>query len=137
LTGQHENGRTPAEMVMEFCAALRDRRISDLVGLVDTDVDCRPMVRPGLSVYFGYQGMIQLAEDMHAIHGEYDFRADMITEQDGPAMTVGATILPEPGRGLQPLSITSTYTFRNGKIISIESHPGQGTGQLWGIRRSR
>lgn len=124
LAGEHENGRTPVEMVLELYAALRDRRISDLLDLVDPDVACRPLVRPGLSVYFGYDGMIRLAGDMHATHGDYDFRADSITE-DGPAVTVDARILPEPGRGQQPLAITSVYHFRDGKIISIESQPDQ------------
>lgn len=110
-------------MVLELYAALRDRRISDLLDLVHPDVTCRPLVRPGLSVYFGYDGMIQLAGDMHATHGEYDFRANVITERDGPAVTVEATILPEPGRGQAPLEVTSVYQFRDGKIISIESQP--------------
>jgi hypothetical protein len=45
----------------------------------------------------------------------------MGTEQEGPQVTVQATIRPEPGRGQPPLPVTSIYIVRDGLITSIES----------------
>jgi SnoaL-like protein len=123
LTDNEETGRTPAEVVLEFYAALRDRRIGDILAVADPEISCFPLLRPGLSEYFGHDGMIRLSEDMHAAHGQYDFTADKVVE-DGDKVTVYARILPEPGLGQEDLPITSVYTLRNGLILAIESQPG-------------
>jgi len=43
--------------------------------------------------------MTRLAADVHAIHGRYQVVIAVVTEQDGPRVTVQAWIVPEPGRG--------------------------------------
>jgi limonene-1,2-epoxide hydrolase len=118
VTANEAQGRTPAQVVLEFYAAIRDRRIDDILALVDPQVVCHPLVRPGLSVYRGYDGMIRLSEDMHAAHGEYDFTADRITE-DGATVTVHARIVP--GTGQDVLPVTTEYTLQDGLILTIES----------------
>ena len=40
----------PVQVVLEFYEALRASRINDMLGLVNSDVTCRPLVRPGLSL---------------------------------------------------------------------------------------
>jgi hypothetical protein len=67
--------------------------------------------------------MIRLSEDMHALHGQYDFDIDQVSG-DGDKITVYARILPEPGLGQQELPVMSVYVLRDGLIVSIESQPG-------------
>jgi hypothetical protein len=112
---------TPVQIVLDFYETLRESRINDMLGLVDPEVVCQPLVRPGLSLYSGYDGMIRLDSDLHALHGRYQIEIGKVTEQDGSQLTVQATILPEPGRGQPPLPVTSIYIFRDGLITSIES----------------
>jgi SnoaL-like protein len=111
----------PVQVVLEFYEALRESRINDMLGLVDPEVVCRPLVRPGLSLYSGYDGMIRLDSDIHALHGRYQMEIGQVTEQAGSQVTVQATIHPEPGRGQPPLPVTSIYLVRDGLITSIES----------------
>jgi hypothetical protein len=87
-------------------------------------VVCQPLVRPGLSLYSGYDGMIRLDSDLHALHGRYQMQIGEVTEQAGSQVTVQATIVPEPGRGQPPLPVTSIYLVRDGLITSIESLAG-------------
>ena len=70
-----------------------------MLALVDPDVACQPLVRPGLAVYYGHDGMIGLVHDMHAVHGSYQVEIAEITEEDGPQVTARAVIVPEPGHG--------------------------------------
>ena len=100
------NESVPIQVVLEFYETLRDSRINDMLGLVDPEIVCHPLVRPGLTLYSGYDGMIQI---------------DMITEQEGPQVTVQAKIVPEPGRGQSPLPVMSVYKIRDSLITSIES----------------
>jgi hypothetical protein len=115
------NESQPVQVVLGFYEALRDSRINDMLGLVDPYVVCQPLVRPGLSLYSGYDGMIRLDSDLHALHGRYRIDIDEVTEQGDSRVTVRATIHPEPGRGQPPLPVTSIYIVRDGLITSIES----------------
>jgi len=118
-----EDGSAGAQVVLDFYAAVRDQRIGDILALVDPQVVCHPLVRPGLSVYRGHDGMIRLSEDMHALHGQYDFEIDQVAE-DGDKITAFARILPEAGLGQQELPVMSVYVLQDGLIVSIESQPG-------------
>jgi hypothetical protein len=129
LTQHGEAGLTPAQVVLEFYAALRDRRIGDILALTDPQVACHPLVRPGLSGYYGHGAMILLSEDMHAAHGDYDFVADHVTE-DGDKVTFYARIRPEPRFGQQDLPIMSVFILHDGLIVSIESQPGISAAQF-------
>jgi hypothetical protein len=80
------------------------------------------MVRPGLAVYYGHDGMAELIRDMHTAHRRYQVEIAEITEEDGPRVSVRAVIVPEPGHG-QPLPVSSVYDFRGSLITSIESSP--------------
>lgn len=114
------NESVPIQVVLEFYETLRDSRINDMLALVDAEIVCHPLVRPGLTLYSGYDGMIRLDSDLHALYGRYEIQIDKITEEEGPQVTVQATILPEPGRG-QPLPVVSLYKIRDGLITSIKS----------------
>jgi hypothetical protein len=115
------NEPKPVQVVLDFYEALRESRINDMLGLVDPEVVCHPLVRPGLTLYGGYDGMIRLDNDIHALHGRYQLEIDKITEQEGRQVTVQATIIPEPGRGEPPLPVMSIYNVRDGLITSIQS----------------
>ena len=118
-------GTAPVRAVLALYEAIRDSRIADVLALVDPDVACQPLVRPGLTVYYGHDGMAELVHDMHAVHGCYQVEIAETTEEDvpdGPRVTVRAVIVPEPGRG-RPLPVNSVYGFRGGLITSIESSP--------------
>jgi SnoaL-like domain len=120
-TGGHICGWTRrCSAVLALYEAMRDSRLADVLALVDLDVVCEPLVRPGLAAYYGYDGMAGLVRDMHAVHGRYRVEIAEITEQEGPRVTVRAVIVPEPGHG-QPMSVTSVYAFRSSLIASIES----------------
>jgi hypothetical protein len=80
------------------------------------------MVRPGLAVYYGHDGMAELIRDMHTAHRRYQVEIAEITEEDGPRVSVRAVIVPEPGHG-QPLPVSSVYDFRGSLITSIASSP--------------
>jgi hypothetical protein len=117
-------GKNPADFVLEFYAAVRDARVSDVLRLVDPDVVCRPLVLPGPSLYCGRDSMVSLVENMHAAYGDYMVEADVVVEAIGPVVSVQARLVPEPARALAPLSITTVFRFRYGLIASIESEPG-------------
>lgn len=122
MSGGGGNGRSPVEVVSELYAAMRDSRLDDVLALVDPEVICMPLVRPGLAEYEGHAGMARLVRDLHAVHGRYEIVIVQATEEDGPEVTVHATLVPEPGRGA-PFPVTSSYRFRRGLISSIESFP--------------
>jgi hypothetical protein len=121
-TGRGEHGERPVQVVLELYAAIRDRRVADVLALVDPQVTCEPLARPGLSRYTGHDGMARLVSEMHAAHGRYEVTIVKITEEAGPQVTVWARIVPELGRG-QPWPVRTVYTFRGGLIASIESFP--------------
>ena len=109
------------QVVLDFYAALRDSRVKDMLALTDPTVLCQPLVRPGLTMYSGHDGIIRLDHDMHAVHGRYQVEFGTITEKDGQQVTVEARILPEPGLGQSPLFVTSVYIVRDSRITWIES----------------
>jgi hypothetical protein len=115
------SSKEPVQTVVELYETLRDSRIEDMLALVDPEVICKPLVRPGLSVYYRRDGMIRLCCDLHTAYGQYQIEINEITEQDGPQVTVQARILPEPARKQPPRSVRSVYTFRHNLIASIES----------------
>jgi hypothetical protein len=115
-----EQDRTAVQVIAELYAAIRDRRIADVLALVDEKIICMPLVRPGLSMYQGHDGMARLVRDLHAVYGDYCVKIDEITEQ-GMTVTVQARIFPEPGLGPPPLPVISVYTLRDGLVTTIES----------------
>ena len=56
-------GQTAVQVVTDFFAAVRDQRIKDLLALVDPEIVCRPLVRPGRSLYEGHEGMVRFVSD--------------------------------------------------------------------------
>ena len=122
------DGSDPVRVVLDLYAALRDRRIEDMLALVDPEVVCLPLVRPGQSVYYGHAAMAKLVEYMHTVHGEYRVQIGAVTEERARAgrtkVTVEASIYPEPGPGRPVvMRVTSVYTVEHGRITWIESKP--------------
>jgi SnoaL-like domain len=113
------DGKTPVQIVSELYTAIRDGRMADVLALVDPEVICMPLVRPGLAQYEGHDGMTRLVGDLHAAYGRYRI-AIVEAAEDGPRVTVRATLTPEPGRG-EPVPVTTAYTLRHGLIFTIES----------------
>jgi hypothetical protein len=109
---------------VELYAAVRDNRIDDVLALVDPQIVCQPVVRPGLTVYHGHDGMVRLVHDMHAAHGRYQVRTDSITEQAEAKVTVQARIFANAGSDQAPIPVTSVFTLQDGLIITIESESG-------------
>jgi hypothetical protein len=111
--------KTPVQVVLEIYAAIRDGNVSDLLTLTDPRIACRPVVRPGLSIYHDHDGMAQLVTDMHAVHGDYHVDIGTVDEQPGPIITVHATI--NPVRAGRPQFVTTVFTLRKGRVATIES----------------
>ena len=122
MTGRGDHGKAPVEAVLELHEAILDARVAYVLALVHHDVVFQPLVRPGLSRYFGHEGMTRQVTDLHSAHGRYQVEVISITEQAGPQVTVQARLLPEPGRG-RPACVRTVYGFRDGLIGSIESFP--------------
>ena len=93
-----------------------------MAALTTPGVLCRPLTRPGLSLYHGQPGMAALARSLHAVHGDYTITIISATEQPGPQVTIRDRIDPQPGHG-PPLTATTVYTFRDGLIATITSEP--------------
>jgi len=110
--------------VLAFGAAVKDLRVEDALLLVDPKVTCFALVRPGLSVYQGHEGVASLITYMHAAYGSYQIEVEEITEVPGLEVTVRARVVPEPGYQPPPPPAVTRYTFRNGLIAAIESEPG-------------
>jgi SnoaL-like domain len=122
----HDKGSV--QKVFDFIAAVRDQRIKDMLALVDPEIICVPLVRPGLSVYEGHDGMACFVSDMHAAFGRYQFEIDKITERDGAKLAVQTRILPESGRKpMPPTSILIIFTLCDGLITFVEGEPATGT----------
>ena len=112
------------QKVLDFIAAVRDERIEDLLALVDPEIIVEPIVRPGLSMYEGHDGVVRFVSDMHTAFGRYQFEIDEITEWDGEKLAVQARILPESGRNpTTPRSIVIVFTLRDGLITFAEGEP--------------
>jgi hypothetical protein len=122
MPDRSERGSVAVKTVLEFYAAMRDDRVQDMLEQTAADVICEPLVRPGLSQYQGHAGMVSLAREMHAVHGNYQIVIIDITEEPGPKVTVLARIDPEAGHG-KPLAVMTEYLFRDGLIFWIESIP--------------
>ena len=86
------------DTVAEFFSAIRDRRIEDMLALVDHDVACNPLARPGLSTYAGHGGMIQFASDMHSVHGDFHLDIEKMVEDADSKVTATFAIFSAPGR---------------------------------------
>jgi hypothetical protein len=115
-------------IALEFMAAVRDQRIKDMLALVDPEVICEPLVRPGRSVYQRHDGMVLFVSDMHTVFGRYQFEIDKITERDGAKVAVQARILPESGhRPMPPMPIVILFSLRDNLITLVEGKPGTGT----------
>ena len=127
MDGEHSKS---VRAVLAMYAALRDNRINDMLALLDPEIVCYPLVRPGQSAYYGHAAMAKLAGYMHDQHGDYDVEIAKITEQDVPKgsvkVTVEATIVPEHGLGKDPVPVTSVYTVCDGLISWVVSKPGAG-----------
>jgi hypothetical protein len=92
------------------------------LALVDPNVKCFPMVRPGLSMYSRHGGVINLiAEHARRVWGLSN--RDQQHRRRRREVTIQARILHEPGYGPLSLSVTTVFTFQNGLITIIESEP--------------
>ena len=116
------------QKVLDFIAAVRDQRIKDMLALVDPEIICVPLVRPGLSVYEGHDGMARFVSDMHTAFGRYKFQIDKITEREGEKLAVQVRIQPESGRKpIAPTSILIVFTIHDGLITLAEGEPVTGS----------
>jgi len=117
--------RSPlVQAVLAFAAAVKDIRVEDALLLVDQKIICFALVRPGLSVYHGHEGVASLVTYLHAAYGNYQMEIEEITEVPGLEVTARTRIVPEPGYQQPPPPAVTKYTFRNGLIAAIESEPG-------------
>jgi SnoaL-like domain len=122
VPGNNEHESMQVTAVLELYAAICDGRVTDVLALTSPEVDCEPLVRPGLSRYQGHAGMVGLVRDMHAAHGSYHVTIIEVSERPGTEVIVRARISPEAGRG-QPLAVTTTYLFQDDLISQIASLP--------------
>ena len=92
------NASEPVRQALQLIRAIRDSRVPDLLAVVHPDVTCEPLLRPGLTLYHGYEDMARFTDDMHAVHGRYQIEIGTITEYPGPEVVLHSTIVPEPAR---------------------------------------
>jgi hypothetical protein len=77
-----------ARAVLAFCAAVQDSRAEDAFLLVDPKVTCVALVRPGLSMYYGYDGVASFVTYVHAAYGNYQIDIEEITEVPGTEVKI-------------------------------------------------
>jgi len=124
-----ERSKDPAQVVLDWYAAIQDRRIEDMLALAHPEISCYPLIRPGQTAYYGHDAIVKLMDDLHRMLGNYQLKIDKITKHDLPLgdvkVTVRSRTMPEPGRG-QPavVALTSDYTVHDGLITRIHSKPG-------------
>ena len=114
------NDRTPRQTVGAFYTAVRAGRLEEAVALTDPDVEIRPLLRPGRSVYLGHGGVGQLVHDLNKAYEGVEMEIGQIVVGNGPTVTMHVVLRPvnspEPPR---PAAVV--HTFRNGLILAIES----------------
>ncbi len=115
---------SPTDVVARLYDALRDRDIAEIQAVTDPRVVCHPLVRPGLTMYFGHAGMIELAEDMHRVHGDYSVELLHIDEGHPGTVIVDAIIANPQTPHREPLRVLTTYEVSGGRITSIDSRAG-------------
>jgi hypothetical protein len=127
---RNEHGKPPAQTAEEFFELVRDSQVDEVLALADPQIICHPLARPGLSEYYGHDGLTALVRDLHTIFGRYQIEITKITEAAGGSVIVHATIRPEPGEGRPEIrSGIFTFTFRNGLIASVDSSMKSGPSQ--------
>lgn len=119
-----ERGEPLAQRAAEFFTAVRDGRIGDVLALADPEFICYPMLRPGLTNYYGHDGLRAFVRDLHAVFGHYQVEITTIAESPGGTVTVHATLRPGQGSA-QPATRAGvfTFTFRDGLIVSVDTAP--------------
>jgi SnoaL-like domain len=129
-----ERGKDPVQVVLDFYDAVWNRRIEEMLALLDPEIACYPLIRPGQNTYYGHDDMVKLVDDLHHLLGNFQFKIDKITEHKLPQgdirVTVVSRTLPEPGRGQPAVQhLISEYTLHDGLITWIHSKPGSLAGQ--------
>ncbi len=71
--------------------AMAEGRVGDMLALMDPQITWITSVRPGLSMYYGHEGMTQYAADLRAALGSYRVEFEDITADDGGQVTARRT----------------------------------------------
>jgi hypothetical protein len=110
-------------------AAVVEGQVAEVVALCDPQVVCRPVTRPGRSVYHEHDGMAQLVADVHAAWGR-GFRVGVedaglgtqVGEDGSERVTVRLRLVrqTEDGEAAEP-PVLSEFTVRGGLVTEIES----------------
>jgi hypothetical protein len=121
--GNNQGGGKPStQVVFELLAAIGDGRIEDMLALVHPEVVCQPIVRPGLSQYFGHPGMVDLVANLEAAYGHYWFQIDDMTADGETRVVVRGRVIRKTDEGDMVLpSSTIIYTVTDGLVAFIES----------------
>lgn len=75
-------------------------------------------------MYFGHSGMIELAEDMHRVHGDYSVEILRVDERHPGTVTVEALIASSLIPERAPQRVLTTYEVSEGRITTIDSKAG-------------
>ena len=81
---EQANASEPVRQALQLIMAIRDSRAPDLLAVVHPDVTCEPLLRPGRTLYHGYEELAHFTADMHAVYGRYQIEIGTIAEHPGP-----------------------------------------------------
>jgi limonene-1,2-epoxide hydrolase len=118
------------QVVSDLMTALMDGRVEDALALVDQRVVWQPATRPGLSLYHGHTGTIQMLTDLRGRYHSFRLEvqdiavdADTATGSDTDAQVrMRARLVAETDQGEAALPlIRSIFTVRMGRVTSVES----------------
>jgi ketosteroid isomerase-like protein len=123
-SGDDQRSASPAQVVTELMAAIADARIGDMLALVHPDVVWWALARPGLTMYEGHTGMVQMVADISAAYGPYRIEIDDISVDTDTQVTVRVRAIRETdGKDLPMRLVTSVFTLRDGLVVSMEADP--------------
>lgn len=106
--------------------AHQEGRIGAMLALVHPDVVWRPLTSTGRSEYRGYQGTIQMLDDIRAAIGEYRMEFEELHQLPaGNVMGLGRVYRKVDGEEVAGPPVEALFGFRDGLVVSLDSLPGR------------
>jgi hypothetical protein len=108
-------------------AAVSEGRVGEVLELVDPEVVWKPVTRPGRTVYFGHEGMAQVAADLRGVYGPFGLAVEDTGEGCEAAGSVHVTlrvrvVRQDAGGGESwGRPVLADFTVREGRVTVMES----------------
>jgi ketosteroid isomerase-like protein len=119
-------GLSRIEIVREVWRAFDAGDAERLMQYMDPEVRCLPTTRPGLSVYEGHSGLRQMFEDFENFIGSFRIEIRENEAVGDQVVSKGQTVRQnQAGNDVQTIPFELVFTFRNGRIVAMESVPNE------------